>query len=134
MIETGMPDRSLSPLKQAFLALEQAQTRVEELERERSEPIAVIGAGCRIPTAKDGLDDGPEDGIEAYWKLLREQKSAVVRRVEERFETRSREGSYPRPRDGRRCSSASMASIRSTSASPRARRRGSIRNRDCCLK
>ena len=81
MTETGAPDRVLSPLKQAFLALEQAQTRVEELERERSEPIAIVGAGCRVPTAEHGA----EDGLDAYWKLISEKKSSVADRAEERF-------------------------------------------------
>ncbi len=77
MMQTGKSDQALSPLKQAFLALEQAQTRVEELERARSEPIAIIGAGCRVP--------GAEDGVEAYWKLLRDQRCSVSERAEERF-------------------------------------------------
>ena len=45
-----MEDRSkLSPLKQAFLALEEAQARIEELEHAADEPIALIGLGCRFP-------------------------------------------------------------------------------------
>src|SRR4051794_22248332 len=60
---------SLSPLKQAFLALEKAQARIRELEAGRSEPIAIIGIGCRIP--------GEEESTEGYWKLLRDGLSAV---------------------------------------------------------
>ena len=34
-----------------------------------SEPIAVIGMGCRFPGS---------DGLEAYWALLRDGRSAVT--------------------------------------------------------
>jgi hypothetical protein len=67
----------LSPLKQAFLALAEAEARVDELERAADEPIAVIGIGCRIPCG--------EDGPEGYWQMLREQRGAVRDRVQQRF-------------------------------------------------
>jgi acyl transferase domain-containing protein/NAD(P)-dependent dehydrogenase (short-subunit alcohol dehydrogenase family)/SAM-dependent methyltransferase/acyl carrier protein len=70
-------DSALSPLKQAFLALEQAQARIHELEEACDAPIAIVGMGCRIPSAMNGIDD--------YWKLLIEQKSAVSDGVEWRF-------------------------------------------------
>jgi acyl transferase domain-containing protein/NADPH:quinone reductase-like Zn-dependent oxidoreductase/acyl carrier protein len=59
----------LSPLKQAFLALQDAQARIAALESARTEPIAVIGIGCRIP--------GAEAGVAGYWDLLREGRDAV---------------------------------------------------------
>jgi len=43
----------LSPLKQAFLAMQAAQARADELERERAEPIAIVGMGCRVPGAAE---------------------------------------------------------------------------------
>ena len=42
---------ALSPLKRAFLALENAQQRIAALEGAAREPIAVIGLGCRVPGA-----------------------------------------------------------------------------------
>ena len=65
-----MTNAKLSPLKQAFLALQDAQERVRALEAERNEPIAIVGIGCRIPAADDG-------GPEAFWTLLAEGRDAV---------------------------------------------------------
>ena len=54
----------------AFLALEKTQRRLEELERSRSEGIAVLGFGCRFP----GGVAGPQD----YWDLLRAGRDAIT--------------------------------------------------------
>jgi acyl transferase domain-containing protein/acyl carrier protein len=59
---------NLSPLKQALLALEDMQGRLAEFERERAEPIAVIGLGCRFPHAADP---------DRFWELLRRGEDAV---------------------------------------------------------
>ncbi len=78
---------TLSPLKQAFLALERAQQRIQELEHAPLEPIAVLGMGCRIP--------GGENGIDGYWSLLRERRSAVTAGVERRLSDSLRGKSLP---------------------------------------
>ena len=57
------PTAELSPIKRAFLALEQADARLKAAEATAREPIAVIGLGCRLP----GADDP-----EAFWQLLRD--------------------------------------------------------------
>ncbi len=67
----------LSPLKQALLALDRAQVRIQELENSWREPIAIVGVGCRIP--------GGENGIQGYWRLLEKQRSAVTDGVERRL-------------------------------------------------
>jgi acyl transferase domain-containing protein len=59
---------NLSPLKQALLAVENMQGRLAQFERERAEPIAIIGLGCRFPHA---------DGPERFWELLRKGEDAV---------------------------------------------------------
>ena len=59
----------LSADKQALLALRKLRARVEELERARTEPIAVIGVACRFP--------GGANTPEAFWQLLREGVDAV---------------------------------------------------------
>lgn len=59
----------LSPLKRAFIALEQMQAKLEALERRQNEPIAIIGMGCRFPGAHD---------IDAFWQLLRNGVDAIT--------------------------------------------------------
>ncbi len=67
----------LSPLQRAFLALEQAQARLAAVEAAASEPIAVIGIGCRVPGA-----DSPAE----FWKLLRDGRDMVGPIPRERFD------------------------------------------------
>ena len=61
---------SLTPEQQALIALRRLRARVEELEGKRSEPIAVIGLGCRFP--------GGVSTPEAYWQLLRNGIDAIT--------------------------------------------------------
>jgi acyl transferase domain-containing protein/acyl carrier protein len=63
----------LSPLKQAYLALEDMQVRLEASERSRHEPIAIIGLGCRFPGANNPS---------SFWKLLQERRD-LIREVPE---------------------------------------------------
>ncbi len=56
-------------LKQALAAMQKMRARLDSLEQSRSEPIAVIGIGCRFP--------GGVRGPEAYWQLLRNGVDAV---------------------------------------------------------
>ncbi len=49
-------------------ALDEAAAKLEAVERERNEPIAVVGLGCRFPGAH---------GPDAFWTLLREGRDAV---------------------------------------------------------
>ena len=60
--------QELSPLKRAFLALEEAQARIAASEAAAREPIAIIGLGCRVPGADDPA---------AFWRLLRDGVDAV---------------------------------------------------------
>ncbi|HEY3909053.1 MAG TPA: amino acid adenylation domain-containing protein [Stellaceae bacterium] len=62
-----MPDATtteLTPLQQAVIALQAQRSRIAELERAASAPIAVIGIGCRYPA--DGISPS------ALWQALRE--------------------------------------------------------------
>ena len=58
------PSPSSAQEKQLRLlnALDEAAAKLEASERKRSEPIAIIGAGCRFP--------GPARDLETYWRLL----------------------------------------------------------------
>ena len=60
--------QSLSPKRLMLLTLD-LQSRIEELEKKQSEPIAVVGIGCRIP--------GAEDGPDGFWRLLEQGKDAI---------------------------------------------------------
>ena len=57
-------------LQEALGTIEDLQARVDAAERARSEPIAIIGIGCRFP--------GGADTPEAFWKLLARGDNAVV--------------------------------------------------------
>src|SRR5579863_494913 len=59
---------NLSPLKQALLALEEMGARLAKSERERLEPIAIIGMGCRFPSAAE---------TSAFWRLMENGVDAV---------------------------------------------------------
>jgi acyl transferase domain-containing protein/NADPH:quinone reductase-like Zn-dependent oxidoreductase/SAM-dependent methyltransferase/short-subunit dehydrogenase/acyl carrier protein len=60
---------SLSPLKQAYLKLEELQARLQRAENQQHEPIAIVGMGCRLP---GGVVDA-----ETYWQLLRDGVDAT---------------------------------------------------------
>ena len=65
----GEPGAALSPLKRAFLALEDAQSRLAAMERAAREPIAVIGLGCRVP--------GGGNDATSFWNLMRDGVDAI---------------------------------------------------------
>jgi acyl transferase domain-containing protein len=56
-------------LAQAVRQVRAARSQLEQVERLRHEPLAVIGAGVRLP---GGIDD-----IDGFWDLLRDGKDAV---------------------------------------------------------
>ena len=65
-------------LKNALIALDEMQSRLDAVERAQHEPIAVIGMGCRFP--------GGANNPEAYWQLLRDGVDAVREVPPERWD------------------------------------------------
>lgn len=63
------PVSDLSPVKRALLALEQMQAKLDRIEREKREPIAIIGMSCRLP--------GGADTPERLWQILRDGVDVV---------------------------------------------------------
>jgi len=59
----------LSPLKQALLAVEEMSSKLAQVERKQTEPIAIIGMGCRFP--------GGANNPELFWQLLQHGVDAM---------------------------------------------------------
>jgi acyl transferase domain-containing protein/acyl carrier protein len=78
MSRTPEPASNLSADQQTLLALRKLRARVDELERVRSEPIAIVGVGCRFP--------GGADGPDAYWRLLHDGVDAIAEVPRDRWD------------------------------------------------
>src|ERR1700682_2598813 len=59
----------MTPLQRAVFALKETRAQVEKLKRARSEPIAIIGIGCRFP--------GDADTPESFWRLHNDGVDAI---------------------------------------------------------
>jgi acyl transferase domain-containing protein/NADPH:quinone reductase-like Zn-dependent oxidoreductase/short-subunit dehydrogenase/acyl carrier protein len=72
--------------RQALIALRKMRQKLEEGERARTEPIAIIGIGCRLP--------GAATSPAAYWKLLSNGVDAISEipadrwRIEDHYDPR----------------------------------------------
>jgi len=66
-----------SILRNALEAIDSLQTRLDTIERDRQEPIAIVGLSCRFPGAPDE---------EAYWQLLQQGKNAVREVPDDRWD------------------------------------------------
>jgi len=60
----------LPPLQRALFALKETRARLDAIECSKTEPIAIIGMGCRFP--------GRADNPAAYWRLLRDGRDAIT--------------------------------------------------------
>ncbi len=59
----------LSQLKRALAALKEMRTRLDSVEKARTEPIAIIGMGCRFP--------GGANSPDTFWQMLLDGTDAV---------------------------------------------------------
>ncbi|NUO79357.1 SDR family oxidoreductase, partial [candidate division KSB1 bacterium] len=78
-----MPEKSegleqLSAAQRALLAIKELRAKLEHVEYAKSEPIAVIGLGCRFP----GGANSPRE----YWELLRAGRDAITEVPSERWD------------------------------------------------
>ncbi len=60
----------LSPVKRALLELRNMRARLEASERTRTEPVAIVGMGIRLP--------GGISTCDAFWTLLSEGRDAIT--------------------------------------------------------
>ncbi|UQA57021.1 type I polyketide synthase [Polyangium aurulentum] len=62
MSNAGETQDRQAVIKRALVELKQMQARLDAAERARTEPIAIVGMGCRVP--------GGADDPASYWRLL----------------------------------------------------------------
>ncbi len=74
---TTAPPDDLTPLKKAFLVIRQLRETVEDLRRTGSDPIAIVGMGCRLPGAADA---------DAFWELVRDGRDMITPIPEDRWD------------------------------------------------
>ncbi|MCC5648027.1 polyketide synthase dehydratase domain-containing protein, partial [Nostoc sp. CHAB 5824] len=67
----------LSPTKRALLAVKEMKAKLEALEYAKNEPIAIIGMGCRFPSANN-----PKE----FWELLRDGRDVISEIPKERWD------------------------------------------------
>ncbi|MFZ0635133.1 MAG: beta-ketoacyl synthase N-terminal-like domain-containing protein [Candidatus Acidiferrales bacterium] len=76
-MEEPKQSAELSQLKRALVAIQDLRARLDDVERRGSEPIAIIGMGCRFP--------GGATSPESYWELLASGADAVTKVPAERW-------------------------------------------------
>lgn len=72
------PTEPLSSAQRLLVALKEARQKLEEAERARREPIAIIGMGCRFP--------GGASSPAAFWELLLKGHDAICEVPKERWD------------------------------------------------
>ncbi|HRI64616.1 MAG TPA: polyketide synthase, partial [Polyangium sp.] len=68
--DDAAPASNLSSMQRAIVTIQKMRAKIEALERTRTEAIAIIGMGCRIP--------GGGDTPEAFFKLLDDEVDAIT--------------------------------------------------------
>jgi acyl transferase domain-containing protein/SAM-dependent methyltransferase/acyl carrier protein len=61
---------NLSPVKRALLEIRELREKLDQVERQKTEPIAIVGLGLRFP--------GGANDPESFWQLLRDGVDAIA--------------------------------------------------------
>jgi phthiocerol/phenolphthiocerol synthesis type-I polyketide synthase C len=77
-LTTATPDRARAIITDALRKIDDLSARLEIAEKSTTEPIAVVGVGCRFPGGVNNADQ--------YWDLLKEGRSGIVRVPPERWD------------------------------------------------
>ena len=74
----AQPDRARAIITDALRKIDDLSSRLEIAEKSSTEPIAVVGIGCRFPGGVNNADQ--------YWDLLKDERSGIVRVPIERWD------------------------------------------------
>jgi len=77
-MELGSQKKQLSNQQRLLLKIQQATAKLHEIETAATEPIAIIGIGCRLP--------GGVDSPETYWKFLKDAKDVRTQIPKDRWD------------------------------------------------
>jgi acyl transferase domain-containing protein len=72
------PQGGLSTLQRAYLKIVELEARLDQAERRKREPIAIIGMACRFP--------GGVANPRAYWELLANGRNAITEIPRDRWD------------------------------------------------
>src|SRR3984885_8230194 len=78
MTDSRKTQEQLSPLKRAIVELREMRGKLDELERRKNDPIAVVGVGLRLP--------GGASDETSLWRMLAEGRDAVTELPRERWD------------------------------------------------
>ena len=70
MMSTATPDHTRAIITEALRKIDDLTARVHTAEQANTEPIAVVGMGCRFPGGVNNPDQ--------YWDLLKHGRSGIV--------------------------------------------------------